>query len=174
MLVMWIILILLFSFLLLFLLAPLSLHIDSSKNIYQISLSGLAGFALIPNEEDWFFVLKISFWKKKFPVSGFAERTMVSKAKQEQPESKAKQKRFDFFKSSKIIRRILRSFRVRICKIDIDTDDYYWNALLIPAFQLFNRGNQHRIAINFEGKNQVVLLVENRPVNILYSILFRK
>lgn len=174
MLVLWIILILLFSFVMLFLLAPLRLCIDSSKNIYHISFSGVASFAFIPGEEDWFFELKIGFWKKKFLVSSFAERIKKSEAKKEQPKSKTKQKRFDFFKSLKIVRRILRSFKVKICKIDIDTDDYYWNALLIPAFQLLNRGKQHRIAINFEGKNQVVLLIENRPIDIVYSILFRK
>ncbi len=174
MLVIWIILILLFSFLIWLLLAPIRLNIDSSKNNYLINWGGLGSLTLVPNKENWFLKLKIGFWKKKFFISSLLEKMGKSEKKEPKPEKKKKQKRSNFSSSLKKGRRVLKSFDVKVCKINFDTDDYYWNALLIPAFQWLNKGSQHRVAINFMGKNDILLIVENRLIKIFYSFLIKK
>lgn len=154
------------------LVAPLRLDIDSSKNKYLIKWSGIGSLTLKPSEEDWFLNLKIGFWKKQFLISRLMEGIWKKEKKKPEPEKrKKKRKPFSFFKFRKKALRVLKSFKVRQCKIDIDTDDYYWNALLIPVFQAVNKGNYHRVAINFSGKNSILLLIENRLIKILYSIL---
>lgn len=174
MLVVWIILILLLSFLIWTLMAPISLNMDSSSNKYLINWGGLVSLALIPKKENWFLNLKIGFWKKKIFISDLLEKKMKSVKKEQKPQNKKKGQSTDFFNSFRKAKQILKSFKVRACKIDFDTDDYYWNALLIPAFQLINKGNQHRVAVNFKGKNSILIIIENRLIKILYSIIFKK
>jgi hypothetical protein len=154
------------------LLAPIRLNIDSSKNNYLINWGRLGSLTLIPDAEDWFFNLKIGFWKKKFLVFDLINKINTKQKKKEQP--KREKKKSGFFKSFRKVRQVSKSFEVKICKIDLDTDDYYWNALLIPVFQPFNKNSQHRIAINFRGKNKILFVIENRLIKILYSILVKK
>ena len=172
MLVIWIILILLFSLLIWLLLAPIRLNIDSSKNSYLINWGRFGSLTLIPDEEDWFFNLNIGFWNKKFFVSNLIEKINNKPKKKDKP--KKEKNKSGLFNSFWKIRQVLKSFKVKICKIDFDTDNYYWNALLIPVFQPLKKGSQHRIAINFRGKNQILLIIENRLIKILYSILIKK
>ena len=167
----WIILILLLVFLIWILVAPVRLNIDSKKNEYLIKWLGLGKLALIPAEEEWFFSLKIGFWKKKILFSSLIQNFTKKEKKKIEPKKKHKKsKKTSLFSSIKRMRRVLQSFEIKVCKINLDTDDYYWNALLIPAFQVVNRGDQHRIAINFRSKNDIQLIVENRLIKVLYSI----
>jgi hypothetical protein len=156
------------------LLAPIRLNVDSSKNKYLIIWSGLGSLTLIPAKEEWFLNLKIGFWKKKFFLSGILEKMMKRKKKELKPNGKKKRKKYGFLNSLKKVQQVLKTFEIKICKIDFDTDDYYWNALLIPALQMVNKGSRYRVAINFEGKNNILLNIENRPIKIIYSILIKK
>ena len=174
----WIILLLLFCFLSWILIAPIRLNLDSLKNNYLINWGGLGSLTLVPNEQNWFFRLKIGFWEKKFFILGLIEKMMRSDKKEQKPKElkskkRKKKKRSNFFSSLRKARYVLESFKIKVCKIDFDSDDYYWNALLIPAFQLLNRGDQHRIAMNFKGKNDILLIVEIRLIKILYSIFIK-
>lgn len=174
MIVVWIILVLLFIILIWLLLAPIRLNIDSSQNKYLINWGGLGKLALIPAQEEWFFNLRIGFWRKKFFVSSLVEKWKKKEKKKpdlKKKEKKKKSKKTSFSNSIKKARRVMKSFKVRVCKINLDTDDYYWNALLIPAFQLLNKGKEHRIAINFKNQNDILLSVENRLIKIIYSVL---
>jgi hypothetical protein len=144
-----------------------------------IKWGGLGSLALVTDEGNWFLRMKMGFWKKKFFISGLIEKMMKGdkkELKREKPEPKKrkKKKRFDFFSSLRKVRYVLESFKIKVCKIDFDSDDYYWNALLIPAFQLLSRGTQHQVAINFRGKNKIQLIVENRLIKILYSFFIKK
>ena len=151
--------------------APISLNIDSRKNKYLINWGGLGNLTLIPDKEEWFFNFKIGFWKKKIFLSSLIERQRRKDEKESEPGKKKKKTKISFFKTRRKIRRFVTSFNVRVCRINLDTDDYYWNALLIPVVQLVNKGNLHRIVINFKNKNDVLLIIENRLIKVLYSIL---
>jgi len=168
------ILILLFSFLIWLLITPIRLIIDSSQNKYFIQWIGLGRIALIATKEEWFFRLKIGFWKKKIGFQSIVDEwTKEDKTKEDKkiPTTNKKKKKSSFFKSMEKVRQVLKSFNVKTFKVDIDTDNYYLNALLIPAFQVLNKNNQHRIAINFRNQNNVLVNIENRLIKIIYSIL---
>ena len=171
MIVIWIILILLLIFLIWLLLAPISLNIDSKIGKYLIRWRGIGTVALITATEEWFLKLKIGFWEKKIFMSSFIEKVKEKEEMKIETPKKKKRSNNSFVKYFRKIRQVLKSFKVKVCKINLDTDDYYWNALLIPVFQLVNRGNRHRIAINFRNENDILLIVENRLLKILYSIL---
>ena len=52
----------------------------------------------------------------------------------------------------------------------MDTGNCILNAKLYPLFALLNyyTGNFY---INFQGRNQLVLLVKNRPIDIIKSLI---
>lgn len=153
------------------LLAPISINIDSKNAKYLIKWGGLGDFALVPAKDDWYLKLKIGFWEKKFFVFDLFKKSKEKAEIKAKPKKKKKRKETSFFKSFRKIRRVLKSFDVKVCKINLDTDDYYWNALLVPVFQSVNRGSAHRIAINFQNRNDIFLVVENRLIKVLYSVL---
>ena len=174
MLVIWTILVLLLSFLTWLLFAPIRLRIDSSNNEYLIDWVSIGSIALIPANQEWFFYLKIGFWKKKFFVSNLIERALKRERKKIEPKKKKKRKATGFSRPLGKATQVLKTFRIKVCKIDFDTDDYFWNALLTPAFQIMNSQSQHQIAVNFKGINKVILTIENRLIKIIYSIFAKK
>ena len=171
MIVVWTILILLFSFLIWLLITPIRLIIDSSQNKYLLQWIGLGRIALIATKEEWFFRLKIGFWGKKISFQSIMNEWTKEDKTKEDKKVPTTNKKSSFFKSMKKVRQVLKSFNVKTFKVDIDTDNYYLNALLIPAFQLFHKDNQHRIAINFRNQNNVHVNIENRLVKVIYSLL---
>jgi len=66
--------------------------------------------------------------------------------------------------------RFLKSFKVKKLLLNIDTGNCILNAKLYPFFSLLNYqiGN---FSINFQGRNRLALEVENRPIDIIKSII---
>ena len=64
--------------------------------------------------------------------------------------------------------RLLRSFKIRQFYLNIDTGDVIKNAKLYPVFAFLNY-SIGGFQINFMGKNQVVIRIENRPIRIIKS-----
>ena len=65
---------------------------------------------------------------------------------------------------------ILRTFKVKQIFVDIDTGNCITNARLYPLFAFLNH-NTGNFRINFEGKNQLILQIQNRPIHIIKSII---
>ena len=66
--------------------------------------------------------------------------------------------------------RILKSFRVTKMFVDLDTSNCITNAKLYPLFALLNY-KYGGFNINFDGRTQLLLYLENRPIRILTSII---
>ena len=66
--------------------------------------------------------------------------------------------------------KILKTFKTKEFYLNIDTGNCILNAKLYPLFALlnYNTGNFH---INFQGRNQLVLIIKNRPIDIIKSII---
>jgi len=75
-------------------------------------------------------------------------------------------KKFGFRKIS----RVLRSFKIKNLIIDIDTGDWTLNAKLYPIFSFLNF-TVGSFNINFEGRNRMVLHMQNRPISIIKSFI---
>ncbi|GAA4809997.1 hypothetical protein GCM10023330_16250 [Litoribaculum gwangyangense] len=78
----------------------------------------------------------------------------------------------EFKKKPKLMKifRVLRTFKVKQVYVNMDTGNYILNAKLYPIFSLLNYkfGNFH---VNFLGQNELVLLIKNRPINIIKAFI---
>ena len=72
--------------------------------------------------------------------------------------------------SFKKMLRLTRTFKVKTFMLNIDSGDAITNAKLYPIFSLLNyRGGNFNI--NFEGRNQLILQLQNRPIDLIKSFI---
>ena len=62
----------------------------------------------------------------------------------------------------------LGAVRVRKLELDLDTEDFSLNALLIPAFSLVNGGNIN-MQVNFEGRAALVMDLRTRIGTLIWK-----
>lgn len=149
------------------LLAPMRLVIDSHRQQYYVQWQGIGQAQVLPTTDDLIIQLRFFFWKKNFyPLHP------STKEKKQKKEKKAKKKkrRFNFRKYKRKGLRLLRSFRVRTLKLNLDTDDYVHNSYLYPLFQLLS-GHNRQLTINYNGETELQLIVENRLYRMLIAFL---
>ena len=65
---------------------------------------------------------------------------------------------------------VLRSFNIKYCRIFWDMGDYVLNAQLFPLFWFLRRRDIF-VDINFQGRREVSLLIENRPGRLLWFVI---
>jgi len=144
------------------LLLPIVIYINTVTNEYFVQLKGLMKINIEEDKNElicirmriffmnfMFYPLKISSLK----TNGFQKR-------------KNKQIGLGF----KYFYRILSSFRVRQFLLQMDTGNFIMNAKLYPVFYVLNQ-RYGGFQINFEGNNQLVLQIQNRPICIIKSII---
>ena len=160
----WVILILLFVSIVIYLLfARISLFIDTSTNRYFIKLQGICS---INAERDETEILKLRlhvfFLHFNFYPLG------PDKKKKIKPKKKKKKSRFSL--TFKQAYRLVKSFKIKRFYLDLDTGDCITNAKLYPIVSLINykKGNFN---INFNGRNKLVLHIQNRPIYIIKSFI---
>ncbi len=155
-------------FILLWLLfAPFQLKIDSQKRMVEFQWKTIGKGALILSDEDLLLETRLFFWKKVWhPLTW----KFKSEKKKKKPK-KAKGKSFLKLKWKKI-KNLLRSFKVRILKIDLDTDDYIVNSYLYPVFYFLNNPAKHRsMRVNYEGRFYCFIVIENSGWRILKALI---
>ncbi len=155
----WFIIIGLLILLLIYLLfARLSINIDTAANQYYIALNGVFRLYL---EYDEIEVLKLRLRILHSDFNFYPLRKSKKK--------KRKKKRRSAL-SLKQTYHLIKSFKVRNVSVDLDTGNCITNAKLFPVFMCLNYSVGH-FNINFEGKNRLVLLIENRPIRIIKSFI---
>lgn len=164
--VLTVILILFLLLLVYLLLAPLVLHIDTAKNQYYLQYKGLAKATILNDEKE---VIKIRL-NALFTSFNFypLRKTKASGSKRETKEKEARKRKS--LMSLKTGFRLLKSFTIKKFLIDIDTGDCISNAKLYPFFAFLN----YRFGgfnINYEGRTQLILRMQNRPVNLIKSFI---
>lgn len=148
-------------FLVLLLLVPITLYIDTASNQYYLKLEGLIKADLEKDETEFLRIrLKVLF--TKFYI--YPLKKMWTKKREKQ--IKKANKNRSFIKLFKI----LKTCKVKLFYINIDTGNCILNAKLYPLFALLNY-NHINCHINFQERNQLVLLVKNRPIDILKSFI---
>ena len=175
----WIIAILLFiiSPMLWMLYAPVILHIETEKQVYFIEVSPLVrvffykpeygfGIRILIIPFNWEFQPKLTANKKK-------AETKREKAK---PRYKKKKRTFRVH-WSKIRNAImiswkefLYSFKVKVFRWELDTDDFVRNAQIYPVFTIVNTNTSQNWnwQINFQGRNNLTLIVQNRLSRLVW------
>ncbi len=156
----------LFLLLVLYLLvAPIVIYLDTTANTYYLKLTH---FFKISLESDEVAVLKIRMQLFFFKFYFYPLRLKSStKNKKTKKSTGLRQKRRAGLKKGY---KILKTFKVKKLLVNIDTGDCILNAKLYPVFAVLNY-NFGSFNINFAGKNQMVLRIQNRPFNIIKTFI---
>ena len=150
------------------LLMPIVLSIDTVRNEYYVQLRGLLK-AFIEPHEDAIIRIRIRLFFFNFyysPIDEYYKHKRKKKLKQKidkvtKYKTKSR-KRLSFIKGLKI----LRTFKVKQFYLNVDSGNVITNAKLYPAFSFFNY-YLGGFNINFIGQNQLVLRLQNRPLDII-------
>ncbi len=147
------------------LLIPIIVNINTNQNQYEIRLHNIVKATIEEHEEELLRIkFKIFFFSFYFyPLKNIQKDKKSKSAKESTTKSRRK------FSISKMMS-ILKSFKVRKVLIDIDTGDNVLNAKLYPFFGFLNY-YLGTFNINFEGRNQLVLQIQNRPIHIIKSFI---
>ena len=145
------------------LLMPIILSINTATNEYYIQLKGLARAYIEPHKEEIIRIkLNVFFMRFYFfPIDEIIKSNKTKKLKPKKNKTK-RRKRLGIHKGLQV----LKTFKVKQFAIDMDTGDVIQNAKLYPAFAFFNyyKGGFN---INFEGRNRLVVCLQNRPIDII-------
>ena len=154
----------LFLLLVLYLLfIPIVFFIDTATDQYYIQIKGLAKASVEKHLEE-LIRIKLKIVLFNFYFYPFSKKSSLKAKKLIKKSSVKKRKRIGIRK----ILRMLRSFKVKRFLIDIDTGDCMTNAKLYPVYGLLNYG-MGSFNVNYEGRNQMALYMENRPIYIIKS-----
>lgn len=149
--------------------APFYLELDSTKDLYRLRFHHLAWVRFQMIDDLPFIQFKILGWKKQLNV-------LTARSKTETKQSGAIQEGKKIKKNSrtipwKKIRNVLASFRINHCEISIDFGDVQANAVLYPIFYWIKAKSKKNIAVNFIGKNEIILKVENNLARMSWAYL---
>jgi hypothetical protein len=145
------------------------LWIDSPHNRYQLRWGRWIRAGLVAASDGWRVQLWILGWRRSYSMLTLLRRRTKSPT-QDRTRKKQPRKSGSTFSWVRL-RKLLASFRVRHCRVDIDTDDVIWNAYLFPVSYFLQRAH-YPVYVNYEGRIEVELLVENRPIWIIRALLF--
>jgi hypothetical protein len=157
---------LLFLLLLGFLWMPIEVCLDTVTQQYFVRLKGLVKASIAAHEEELIQVTLHVFFRKFnfFPL----QKLFWGQSKKKGAKSKSRKRRTQM--GFKKIKGILKTFKVKRLRLDIDTGDCITNAKLYPVFVFMNRF-AGSFSINFEGRNEMVLVLQNRPIYLLKSFI---
>ena len=147
------------------LLMKIVLYVDTANNEFYVQAKGLVK-AKIESHETELIQIKFNMLFLKFSL--FPLKKSKKKKKKNKTDKTAVSKRRTIE-----IRRLLgiaRTFKVVQLLVDVDTGDCITNAKLYAPFAFMNYyGGQFRV--NFEGRNRLLLNVQNRPIRIIKSFI---
>ena len=148
------------------LIAPLSLKADTYRNEYYLSWGGIGKAELISVADEIVIRLRIAFWKKDFYPLHPSTAREKKKPKPKEEKKRKSQQTFPFRRAIKA----LKSFSIKYFRLEVDTDDYIWNAYLWPVVHWIEPLRRH-VTVNFQGKNECRLLIQNRIWRLAWAWL---
>lgn len=147
---------------------PIAFYIDTDSEQYYIKFGALAKAIIEPHKTE---IIAIRI---KMPFFQYYVYPFQAKKKSKKKVSLAKHKKLKkgttYVEKFKIVRRLLRSFKVKRFLLDIDTGDCISNAKLYPVFALLDY-KMGGFKVNFEGRNRLALHITNRPIYIIKSFI---
>jgi hypothetical protein len=167
-----IVLIALFVLLLLWILAvPVVVFLDTERNRYFLSLPGVFKAVAVPTEG----LFHIRIWAFFIPFTFDPFRSKSDKKEKEKKKKKPlqKRKRKGILARGTLAVKTFRAFRIRKLELDIDTDDFMWNAWLIPLFSAVNSENI-RMRANFTGQASLLFDLRVSLGHLLWILVTNK
>lgn len=147
------------------LLVKIDIMIDTNTNQYYIQLRGLAKASIEKHPIEMLRIkLNLFFINYYF----YPLRYIGKNEKKKNIAKKKKKTRNEIGLRNGL--QLLKSFKIKRFDLNIDTGDYTLNAKLYPLFLFLNNGVGH-FNVNFVDRNQFVLHLQNRPIDIVKSFI---
>ena len=163
----WIIIIsLLLLFFLWILTVPVILYTDTDAERYLLTLPGIFRAVVVPDDG----LFSIRGWILFIP---FRFQPFKPRERKEKPKQQKKKKRTRRFTNPRMIRGALRAIRIRRLEANMDTDNFTWNAWLVPVFSTLN-GENIRLQVNFIGRQSFLLDLRVTLGTLLWNIIKAK
>lgn len=148
--------------------APVVIEINTHNDMYRVGLYGLWGRIYLVDAEIW-VELKFARWKRSINIFNLPT-TLSLKEGFMVNDGEGKNKE-PFKPKWKILKELLKSFKIVKLSWTLDTDDYVLNAQLYPLFYLTKNFTSYNVSINFQGENGLVLIVKNNAWRVLKAII---
>ena len=148
--------------------APFYFEIDSKINLLQFRFHNLASLRLVIEESGMMIEIKVAGFSKQIDLLN--QRILTNSDK---PVVKKKTLRRNKI-SSKRIKQVIKSFKVNKCSVELDTGDVQWNGILFPFFFMIGNIIKRKVQINFEGRNELELEVENSIARMIWAYIYNK
>lgn len=142
---------------------PIELFVDTAENEYYVRAKGLLKISVEGDANKLILLrLKLPFYNLNiYPLK--PNRKTQKKKKVQRKNGRSN---FNFKKGL----RLIKSFKIKFFRLDLDTGNYLINAQLCSAYPLFGQF-PGRININFEGRNELLLSLQNRPIYMIRSFI---
>ena len=175
----WIVLTVVILFFTWLLLAPVRLQINTLHGFFRLRILGIASAEYRMENDPFGIKLRVLFFRKRIGLEDMIARKAKSQKedpeKAEKPTSKWKNKRkrkggMKFRTLVRLVRNLLKSFRIREFRIWVDTGDFVRNSQLYPL-TVASWGRKPEVLINYQGKNALLLDMENRLGSVAWAFL---
>ncbi|MRX64014.1 hypothetical protein GJ691_07510 [Maribacter sp. RZ05] len=141
------------------------IYVNTVTQEFYIRVVGLLK-ASVETDVDKLIRVRIEAWFMKFDVLPL-DHKRKSKMKKSTPRPKSENKKK--LTVHKILQ-VVRTFKIKEFVLNIDTGNCITNAKLYPLLSIANLC-KGQFNINFQGQNQLILQIENRPVRILKAFI---
>jgi hypothetical protein len=167
----WILLVLLVLVLAYLLWAPFFIEIDSEAGIYRVRFHRLAVARVWIKEDSIWLQWKIAAWGKTIDLLDPGEvKPPVKHAKRRKRRTEKRKRAIPWRK----IKAVFQSFRVKKFEFDIDTGDIPANGILYPVVWGLSRWSGRKLSVNFEDRNEMVLMVKNNFARVIWAFWLGK
>jgi len=154
---------------------PLRVEIDSENGIFRAEWRHLCAVQWLPEEGLDRMRVEAPFFRRTVQLAGLSKPQNRSKQKEEETKPARPSKKKQSFSAKmmwRLGRNLLRTFKIKRLQIWWDSDDFIWNAQVYPLASVVNTLGVGRVWINFTGRRELALLVENRPGRIIWAVLY--
>lgn len=164
------ILLILISVLTYLLFAPFYLEIDSTKGLFRLRFHLMMSARILFENSSLIVEIKSPIWNKRIDMIVHNER------KKTIPPKKVLEKKKDG-KSFKIkfskIKAVLSTFKLNTFFVNLDSNDVLLNAKLYPVFLGLRIYTGKELYINFIGKNEIKIEIENNIARVILAFIFK-
>lgn len=172
-----VILLILLALLAALLITPFDFILNSYRHQYVLRWGWLGMARIDPLGPSPSVRLRLGPVRWRWTLGDLAEmagRASKRRRKKPKPEPKAPKKAQQAKGPSKaLVLRLARTFRIKACFIELDTDNYLLNAWLAPVVWGIP-GLSRYLQLNFMGRNEIDLHVRNRLWNLGLAFLRTK
>ncbi len=141
--------------------APLILAVNTGSEQYSARLPGIFKARFVRDEESYHVRIRVFFIPFTMHPYGFAGKG------QRKPKGRKPRRTGSVKYGIMAFRELLKSFRLKLLYLNIDSGDYLLNAFMVPVL-MFTRSERIRIRVNFMEENTLVMDLRNRLASLLW------